>query len=775
MNLTVVNLTVNSIVNFKYVLVLVTVVQFTFGHTDSVYASESLRLGIPAELSAPRIVSPLVATPSRLSPQEKSLFNAKKEQLWGSPEKCLSILEANVEGNVTEAIRPWVLLSRVECAIGGLNKGLSVAAKARRVVSVLEKSGGYLSVGPWSSDLRKKGAELSLLLAQEELKRDRLFSKKLLDRLFSKREDLSKTQIAKIYRLLGEIDFIDQNLASAEFNFRQSISLVPDKDLRNRVISIQKQLGGRSEWSEEQPGQAVTTAPERETQDGASDEERAVVSRMSSALMSGDLASAFTDGVKLLQNYPGGSNSSWADQRIIESLVNILEKKDPNLSLVKDRVLRILQKAPAYRTFSWGKSLYFKAFYAESLDLIKSSCGRFEDSEDLTSCLSYLGKVAVAMGNYSLAAQQFETLTRAHAGSTEGIEALFRMGLLRFRQKDFASAISHFERLLVLPKGDKWELQTRYWLWRSLLQARPSRAKEEAEIIIQKFPLSYYGLQVIAKAEAKDITLDRFARKPQALESLSIFLSGEQKQALARARTLIKIGWSAEAQAELSLIDVPNQPKEQAFMAQLWVEACNYPRAIALLGSAWDQDSKFRSLPFLSWAFPTDFDDEIRKQASANSLSPFLIRAVIRQESAYDPFAVSSSNAMGLMQLIGPTAKEMADLRKISNLNLSNDVFRSDINIQLGSFYLRRLLDKYEQYLPFAIGAYNVGPTRLDRWIQLRPLLTKPDEGQEEVWMDELPWSETSFYVKAVLRNALLYKLFEEKSLKPMQPAWSGL
>lgn len=118
----------------------------------------------------------------------------------------------------------------------------------------------------------------------------------------------------------------------------------------------------------------------------------------------------------------------------------------------------------------------------------------------------------------------------------------------------------------------------------------------------------------------------------------------------------------------------------------------------------------------------TRFNDTIEDQASQHHVSPDLVRAVIQAESAFNPVAVSSKGAMGLMQLMPATARE---------LGVSNP-FEPEQNISGGVRYLRSLLDRYDDNVELALAAYNAGP------------------GNVEKYGDVPPFAETQRYVKKV-------------------------
>ena len=153
----------------------------------------------------------------------------------------------------------------------------------------------------------------------------------------------------------------------------------------------------------------------------------------------------------------------------------------------------------------------------------------------------------------------------------------------------------------------------------------------------------------------------------------------------------------------------------------------------------------------------------VQDQAQAQKIEPWIIWAVMRQESAFNPKAVSTSNAYGLMQLIGPTAQEVAhDLK--TPVNVPEDLFVPERNIPLGARYLAKVKAEFGGHWPLAIASYNAGPYKLKAWLKLRKdtenlTSTRSTEWRDEIWIDELPWTETQNYVKSVMRNYILYHL----------------
>ncbi len=133
-----------------------------------------------------------------------------------------------------------------------------------------------------------------------------------------------------------------------------------------------------------------------------------------------------------------------------------------------------------------------------------------------------------------------------------------------------------------------------------------------------------------------------------------------------------------------------------------------------------------------------------------------LVLAVMKQESAFDPKAVSSKGAMGLMQLMPDTAKQVAGKLKL-NFNKSKLTRNADFNIALGRAYLDELLNLFDRSYVLAIAAYNAGPQRVLGW--MRAYGDPRDNGVDVTkWVSSIPYPETRNYVRRVMRNLEQYR-----------------
>ena len=159
-------------------------------------------------------------------------------------------------------------------------------------------------------------------------------------------------------------------------------------------------------------------------------------------------------------------------------------------------------------------------------------------------------------------------------------------------------------------------------------------------------------------------------------------------------------------------------------------------------------------MPREAWEimFPLSNFDTIKHQAQLNNLDPFVVCGLIRQESVFNPKALSRANARGLMQLLPSTGKLVAKTQGLGAISPA-DLYNPTLNITLGTSYLSSQLSKFGR-IELAAAAYNAGPGRVVQWQSARPV-----EPIEE-WVENIPLSETRGYVQGVLRYAANYRRF---------------
>jgi soluble lytic murein transglycosylase len=159
------------------------------------------------------------------------------------------------------------------------------------------------------------------------------------------------------------------------------------------------------------------------------------------------------------------------------------------------------------------------------------------------------------------------------------------------------------------------------------------------------------------------------------------------------------------------------------------------------------------SIPLAYWhiLFPEPYWGTIESESAKNSLDPFMVASLIRQESEFNPTVVSYANAWGLMQLLPSVGAEMARKDGVHHFD-HNELLDPIVNIKLGTKYLRQTLDKFEDKPEYAFAAYNAGDDRVTDWKSGAPF-----HGMDE-FVESIPFTETREYVQGIVRNEMIYR-----------------
>src|SRR4051812_25862159 len=147
-----------------------------------------------------------------------------------------------------------------------------------------------------------------------------------------------------------------------------------------------------------------------------------------------------------------------------------------------------------------------------------------------------------------------------------------------------------------------------------------------------------------------------------------------------------------------------------------------------------------------SLAPPLAFREQIPRVAQTPPTPADLLQALMREESALDPHALSWAGALGLTQLMPTTAWDVAARLKISRPSQAQ-LLEPDLNIRIGAAYLSGLVQQFKGVKQFAVASYNAGPTAVNKW------RAEHAESEVDEWVENIPLTETRGYVKRVLRS----------------------
>jgi soluble lytic murein transglycosylase len=231
--------------------------------------------------------------------------------------------------------------------------------------------------------------------------------------------------------------------------------------------------------------------------------------------------------------------------------------------------------------------------------------------------------------------------------------------------------------------------------------------------------------------------------------------------AISRADQLSIIGTDDWALDELGAVSSknPNSPRINLAIAKIYRAKNDNVQALNYLKRSYPDYSQMKPEEMRAdeWDvfYPLQYWDIIKQESRARGLDPYQVAGLIRQETVFNPRAVSSARAYGLMQILVPTGITTAKRAGVDRAITMDSLFEPRLNIQLGTAYFKDQLDKYGR-IEYVAAAYNAGPNRVVQWRASLPL-------QIDEWQEAVPFRETRLYIQGVVRNTLQYRrLYDE-------------
>ena len=360
---------------------------------------------------------------------------------------------------------------------------------------------------------------------------------------------------------------------------------------------------------------------------------------------------------------------------------------------------------------------------------------RFPDSAQAPEALYASGRIAQEAGRWAEARAAYTRLAARYPRAEPAAEARWRAAWVRYLAGEMAAAADAFARLAGRSAGAA-RVAAEYWQGRALARfGREAEARALFVHVAERHPRSYYA----GLAEER-LGRRAAAGEPPAGDRAPPFPGDLPGSHADRARLLAQLGLARFARLELDAIPPAEVPRRRLLEAY---------RAVGAVGAALRLAHLMRpGSPgaLREYLYPLGYWETVRAAARAHGVDPLLVLAVIRQESRFEPEAVSSAGARGLMQLLPATARQLAPAGAAPALE---DVAT---NIDLGTRLLARLLRQYEGAVVKALAAYNGGEDAVAKW-ERRYARRAPDE-----FVELISFRETRDYVKSVLRNCRAYR-----------------
>ncbi len=327
-----------------------------------------------------------------------------------------------------------------------------------------------------------------------------------------------------------------------------------------------------------------------------------------------------------------------------------------------------------------------------------------------------------------------DRILKTYPGSKVASDILWQRAWERWDDGDFKGALPLFSRG---SEGKASGLPEHlYWAGRCLERiGEGKKAKKTFEVLVKNHPLSVYSFLA---------SPDHSPTFTEGVGSLSRRETELERWGFVVHSKMIRAGSSD-----------PMERYNGAWLAR-WMEQEDEAYRAARPLEPYLVSSGDVSLEIARFLYPRPFEREVSEATGRFGVEPYLVWAIMKQESAFNPAAVSWVGASGLMQLMPGTAKWEADTLKIGKY----DVFSVGDNVILGTAHISRLTKTYPR-LEWAVAAYNAGGGNVNKWNRnsgKKPL---------DLWMEDVPFSETRGYVKNVMGNLFAYRcIYKDQAAK---------
>lgn len=291
---------------------------------------------------------------------------------------------------------------------------------------------------------------------------------------------------------------------------------------------------------------------------------------------------------------------------------------------------------------------------------------------------------------------------------------------------------------------------------------KPAQAAAEYRTVMRAYQHYFYGQMARERMAELGNTqpapapqLDRFQATP--VPHLDESFPADSPH-MAKARLVANAGLNEYIAPEIAA-DPDSSSWSALAEAQIYATYGETFRAMRALKRAvpYAATASIKSIPLNYWRilFPEAWWNSIKTESAKNNLDPYLVASLIRQESEFNPTAISHANAYGLMQLLPSVGKAMAREEGMGHFE-TFQLLDPATNIRLGTRYLRKTLDKFGGVTEYGLAAYNAGDDRVSDWQSAGPY-----HGIDE-FVESIPFTETREYVEGILRNREMYRSIDE-------------
>ena len=396
----------------------------------------------------------------------------------------------------------------------------------------------------------------------------------------------------------------------------------------------------------------------------------------------------------------------------------------------------------------------------------------YPKSNDAPDALLMKAELLEAAARPADAEKTYVKLAADYSDEDEAASALWRLGWIAWFRGNHTDATTRWSRLQGARGGQALRESATYWVGRAWERRgdRDQAARQFGQLL-RDSPRTYYGLLAAKRAPAPrgaaEGEASASAKSVSASSAAAFVFPADPGEALqgdlrfARAVALREVGLREFADEELDELTrrSAGEPRRLYGLSAAYVADERYHMALRILRRSFQGTARSGGTPpreFWEMFYPLGWRDALTASAGRASVDPFLIAAVVREESSYYPLARSRVGARGLMQLMPDTGRAVAQARQIPFPDV--EVLDQPVtNLEIGTIFFGGLLREFGD-ARLAAAAYNAGPTRVREWWANR----KTDD--LEVWVEQIPYNETRAFVKRVMLSWQEYqRVYGEK------------
>jgi soluble lytic murein transglycosylase len=383
-------------------------------------------------------------------------------------------------------------------------------------------------------------------------------------------------------------------------------------------------------------------------------------------------------------------------------------------------------------------------------------------------------------GNDNGAIKLLARLARDYPRGNFTADALFKRFWIARANGRFAEgmdALTDIENLRGSGASHDQVQRARYWRSRLLLAVgRRDDSTKLLESVAEEGAATYYGLLARSRLAQEGTKAPRPEGPVESQEVWPLGAGSLWEDPHFRAGIELARLEHPHAASELLAVNRRNQPEESFRLLIHILDESGHSRpatqlARAFLREGFSGPSQVEARRIYEVAYPHAYRSLVEQHSRAAQINPDLMQALIREESAFNPRARSSTGAIGLAQLMPTTARRVA--RSLRGPRVTDrSLLDPRQNIRLGSAYLGDLARRFDGNFAYAVASYNAGPNAVRRWLKKNPT------AELDEWVEEIPVAETRNYVKRVLGSYVTYELLyaqgEPSILALTQPSGGG-